>query len=50
MQLIPDTANHVKNITESFLLSQDLNNEILEGLRKARLNEKYQKSNVKLAR
>jgi len=39
LQLIPDAGNQVKNIIESFLLSDDLNNEILEGLRKAGLNK-----------
>jgi TolB-like protein len=37
LQLIPDAGNHVKNIIESFLLSEDLNKEILEGLRKTGL-------------
>ena len=32
-------GNHVKEIIESFLLSHYLNNEILEGLRKAGLIE-----------
>jgi TolB-like protein len=41
-QLMPDAHSQVKNILESFLLSQDLNNEILEGLRKAGLNEGHQ--------
>ena len=36
------------NFTESFLLSDVLNEEILEGLRKAGLKEEHQKSNVKL--
>ncbi len=34
-QLIPDAASQVKDIIGSFLLSPDLNNEILEGLEKA---------------
>jgi len=37
-QMLPDPANQVKNIIESFLLSNDLNKEILAGLRKAGLN------------
>ena len=50
-QLLPDdTHQQVKNILESFLLSQDLNNEILEGLRKAGLKKEHQKSSVNLER
>jgi tetratricopeptide (TPR) repeat protein len=45
-QLMPDAHSQVKNILESFLLSQDLNNEILEGLRKAGLKEKHLASNA----
>ena len=45
-QLMPDAHVQVKNTLESFLLSQDLNNEILEGLRKAGLKEKHLASNV----
>jgi TolB-like protein len=43
-QLVPNAASQVKEIIESFLLSQDLHNEILEGLRKAGLNEERQTS------
>jgi TolB-like protein len=39
IQLIPDTGIQVKDIMESFLLSEDVNREILEGLRKAGLKE-----------
>ena len=46
IQLMPDTFNQVKNIIESFLLSQDLNKEILEGLRKAGLNVEYQMPDI----
>ena len=42
-QLLPDPANQVKNIIESFLLSNDLNKEILAGLKKAGLNSASQK-------
>jgi TolB-like protein len=42
-QMLPDPANRVKNIIESFLLSNDLNKEILAGLRKAGLNPGPQK-------
>ena len=45
-QLMPDAYSEVRNILESFLLSQDLNNEILEGLRKAWLNKAPHKSNL----
>ena len=37
-QLVPDAGNQVKDILGSFLLSKELNNEILEGLRKAGLD------------
>jgi len=47
-QLMPDAHSQVKNVLESFLLSHDLNNEILEGLRKAGLKKEHQKSSVKL--
>lgn len=49
IQLMPDAHIQVRNIIKSFLLSQALTKEILEGLRKAGLNEEHQKSNVKLA-
>jgi len=39
LQLMPDAPTQVRNIIESFLLSKELNNEILEGLRKAGLAE-----------
>jgi len=42
-QLVPDAGNHVKDIIESFLLSQEVNNEILGGLQKAGLAIGYQK-------
>lgn len=42
-QMLPDPANQVKNITEAFLLSNDLNKEILAGLKKAGLNSLSQK-------
>jgi len=42
-QLLPDPANQVKIIIESFLLSNDLNKEILAGLKKAGLNSASQK-------
>ena len=42
-QMLPDPANQVKNIIESFLLSNDLNKEILAGLKKAGLNSTTQK-------
>ena len=42
-QMLPDPANQVKNIIESFLLSSDLNKEILTGLKKAGLNSTSQK-------
>ena len=38
MQVLPDAGSQVKAITESFLLSLDLNKEILEGLEKAGLD------------
>lgn len=38
-KLVPDAGNHVQEISESFLLSPDLNHEILEGLKKAGLND-----------
>ncbi|HEY6504466.1 MAG TPA: hypothetical protein VIZ28_10870 [Chitinophagaceae bacterium] len=38
-QLVPDAGKQVKDIIGSFLLSPDLNKEILEGLRKAGLKE-----------
>jgi len=44
IQLMPDTANHVKGIIESFILSQNLNNEIMEGLKKAGLNAENERS------
>ena len=37
IQLMPDAASQVKGIIESFVWSQDLNNEILSGLKKAGL-------------
>jgi TolB-like protein len=37
LQIIPDAGSQVKIITESFLLSPELNKEILEGLKKAGL-------------
>ncbi len=49
-QLLPDAGNQVKNIIESFLLSQDLNNEILEGLKKAGLNREQHRSAIELRR
>ena len=42
-QILPDPANQVKIIIESFLLSNDLTKEILAGLRKAGLNSDFQK-------
>ena len=42
-QLVPDAGNHVKDIIESFLLSQEVNNEILGGLQKAGLAIGHQK-------
>jgi len=42
-QILPDPANQVKIIIESFLLSNDLNKEILAGLKKAGLNSASQK-------
>jgi len=48
LQLLPDASTQVKNIIGSFLLSMELNNEILEGLKKAGLN-KHQISTAKLA-
>ncbi len=50
IQLIPDAGNQVKDIIGSFLLSQDLNKEILEGLRKAGLNPENQTSDLALKR
>lgn len=44
VQLAPDTSNQVKDILEGFLLSQDLTNEILEGLRRAGLNSQHSES------
>jgi len=38
LQLLPDAADRVKDITESFLLSPELNNEIFEGLKKSGLS------------
>ena len=46
-QLMPDAAIQMPSILESFLLSKDLNNEILEGLNKAGLDKEEQKSSVK---
>jgi hypothetical protein len=40
--LVPDASNQVKNIIESFILSADLNNEILEGIRKAGFYQEHQ--------
>jgi tetratricopeptide (TPR) repeat protein len=37
LQLLPDAADRVKEITESFLLSPELNKEIFDGLKKAGL-------------
>jgi TolB-like protein len=49
LQIFPDAAEHVKDIIGSFLLSKDLNKEILEGLKKAGLREenRHKTSNVK---
>ena len=49
LEIMPGAQVQVKNIIESFLLSEELNNEILEGLKKAGLNADQQNSNVKLA-
>jgi tetratricopeptide (TPR) repeat protein len=38
-RILPDTEIQVKNVIESFLLSADLNTEILEGLSKATLHQ-----------
>ena len=48
IQLLPDTGKQVKNIIESFLLSQDLNREILEGLKKAGLILVDQSSGIEI--
>jgi TolB-like protein len=42
-QMLPDSGNQVKKIIESFLLSNDLNKEILAGLKKAGFNSVTQK-------
>jgi hypothetical protein len=49
-QLMPDATIRVPAILHSFLLSQDLINEILEGLNKAGLNKGHSKSSVKTGR
>ena len=46
-QLMPDAVIHVPPILESFLLSQDLKKEILDGLNKAGLNKGHQKAGIK---
>jgi len=43
-QIIPDAGDKVKNIIESFLLSPDLTDEMLAGLKKAGLKSKNQTS------
>ena len=40
LQLLPEAADRIKDITESFLLSPELNREIFEGLRKAGLGSR----------
>ena len=45
MEIIPYLSSQIKNILESFLLSPELNNEILEGLRKAELGYSLVRSN-----
>ena len=47
-KMLPDPDNQVKDIIESFLLSPDLNNEILEGLKKAGLNSDPHKTTSNL--
>ena len=47
LQLLPDAADRVRDITESFLLSSELNEEIFSGLRKAGLNIKVFETNDK---
>jgi hypothetical protein len=44
IQIIPGATHHVKDIVGSFLLSPELNEEILEGLRKAGLKLENQTS------
>ena len=47
LELLPDAGCRVKDITESFLLSPELNEEIFSGLRKAGLNIKIFETNDK---
>jgi TolB-like protein len=46
LQLLPDAADRIKDITESFLLSPELNNEIFEGLKKAGLRSSLNLSGI----
>jgi TolB-like protein len=48
VQIIPDAGCQVKGILESFLLSTELNKEILEGLKKAGLTISHANSHIDL--
>jgi TolB-like protein len=46
LKLLPDAADRVKDITESFLLSSELNKEIFDGLKKAGLGSNLHQSTL----
>ena len=50
LDLLPDAADRVKDITESFLLSPELNKEIFDGLKKAGLGSSLSQSGLEYSK